>query len=221
MKYIFTIIFSLALALPVFASTTETGWVNITTGQGSNAGSVSTGLGGVTLLQPPTGIVATKNGNKDITIIWDSVATADGYSLYRIKNSVPAVFVASTTNNTYTDANLADGKYSYQVQSYYKKLITRKSIPTFPIIIGTAVVTTNTGGNGGGNTGGGGSISNTSTPSILGDFNGDGKVDILDFNTLIIHWGMTSGATKADGDANGDGKVNILDFNILITHWTN
>ncbi len=219
MKYIFTIIFSLALALPVFASTTETGWVNITTGQGSNAGSVSTGLGGVTLLQPPTGIVATKNGNKDITIIWDSVATADGYSLYRIKNSVPAVFVASTTNTTYTDANLADGKYFYQVQSYYKKLITRKSIPTFPTItIGTAVVTTNTGGNGGG-----GSYTPPTTPPTVAqaDFNGDGVVDILDFNTLIIHWGMTSGATKADGDANGDGKVNILDFNILITHWTN
>jgi len=45
-------------------------------------------------------------------------------------------------------------------------------------------------------------------------------VNILDFNTLITHWGqhVTGGAT--DGDYNGDDVVNILDFNILITHWT-
>ena len=80
---------------------------------------------------------------------------------------------------------------------------------------------------GGGGGGGGGGINNptpTPTPQILGtsikkgDANNDGKVDILDFNTLMVNWGSASANNPAD--FNGDNKVDILDFNLLMVNWS-
>ena len=48
------------------------------------------------------------------------------------------------------------------------------------------------------------------------DANKDGKIDILDLNILMVHWGETGGI----GDFNGDGKVDILDFQSLMVNWT-
>lgn len=70
-------------------------------------------------------------------------------------------------------------------------------------------------GGGGGGGGGGGAVVTTTVK--IGDFNNDNKVDILDFNTLMINWGAT-GTNVAD--LNKDGKVDILDFNILMVNWT-
>ncbi len=50
-------------------------------------------------------------------------------------------------------------------------------------------------------------------PSIPGDFNLDGKVDLTDFGILKSNFG--SGTTLAQGDANGDAKVDLSDFGIL------
>lgn len=72
-------------------------------------------------------------------------------------------------------------------------------------------------GGGGGGGGGGGTITTPATEVY--DFNSDGKIDVFDFNVLIINWGTTTGATGADGDADGDGDVDIFDFNLLIINW--
>ncbi len=180
-------------------------------------GTLSTGVAPAT----PTGLTTSSpvQGDTSITIKWNPVANISGYDLYRITGTAPSVFVASTTSTSYSDTGLSDGSYSYQVESYLGTLTSAKSLPSTPVTIDTTAPST--GGGGGG--GGGGSYTPPTTQPTLAqaDFNGDGVVNILDFNTLIIHWGMTSGATKADGDANGDGKVDIFDFNILITHWTN
>lgn len=50
------------------------------------------------------------------------------------------------------------------------------------------------------------------------DSNKDGKVNILDFNALIVHWGETTVNNVAD--FNNDGKVDIFDFNLLVINWT-
>jgi hypothetical protein len=50
---------------------------------------------------------------------------------------------------------------------------------------------------------------------LQGDFNHDGAVNLLDFNTLASNFGASSGAAFAQGDANYDGSVNLLDFNLL------
>jgi len=71
--------------------------------------------------------------------------------------------------------------------------------------------------------GGGGGYSYT-PPSTLSavaqkvDANKDGKIDVLDFNTLMVNWGSTSVGNVAD--FNGDGKVDVFDFNLLMINWT-
>jgi len=67
---------------------------------------------------------------------------------------------------------------------------------------------------GGGGGGGGGPIQTY----LKEDTNRDGKVDIMDFNTLMVNWGETGAGNIAD--FNGDGKVDILDFNLLMVNWT-
>jgi hypothetical protein len=48
---------------------------------------------------------------------------------------------------------------------------------------------------------------------IAGDINGDGLVDVADYNIWAANVGKT-GATWAEGDLNGDGLVDVADYNI-------
>ena len=50
---------------------------------------------------------------------------------------------------------------------------------------------------------------------LPGDFNSDGKVDLVDLDVLGQNFGLLSGATLAQGDANGDGAVDLVDLDIL------
>jgi hypothetical protein len=52
----------------------------------------------------------------------------------------------------------------------------------------------------------------TVTGDLRADFNGDGRVDGVDFLIWQSHYPTASGATFATGDANGDGKVDGVDF---------
>ena len=64
----------------------------------------------------------------------------------------------------------------------------------------------------------GAQLTPSTTPSLKsGDANGDGQVNILDFNLVASHFGQTG--SSISGDVNRDGKVNILDFNIVVSHF--
>jgi hypothetical protein len=63
------------------------------------------------------------------------------------------------------------------------------------------------------------SIEVSETPRLLGDANGDGKVDDADASILGAHW-RTSGALWEDGDFNGDTFVDDKDAAILAANWT-
>ncbi len=83
--------------------------------------------------------------------------------------------------------------------------------------------TVSTGGGGGGGGGGSGLTPvSTSTPAPgiaqKADMDKNGKVDIFDFNLLMVHWGETGSGNVAD--INGDNRVDILDFNSLMIYWT-
>jgi hypothetical protein len=61
---------------------------------------------------------------------------------------------------------------------------------------------------------------NTKTPTptpIPGDLNGNGSIDINDYNLLINNFGNSSCSNIAD--ITGDCKVNIFDYNILLTNF--
>ncbi len=45
----------------------------------------------------------------------------------------------------------------------------------------------------------------------------DGVFDVLDFNAMMVHWGITQFGDIAD--MNGDGVVQVLDFNELMVSW--
>ena len=60
--------------------------------------------------------------------------------------------------------------------------------------------------------------------ALPGDANGDGVVDLLDFDVLAQNFGAPgngNGATNgaADGDFNGDGVVDLLDFDVLAQNF--
>ena len=78
-----------------------------------------------------------------------------------------------------------------------------------PVIVATA----SAGG------GGGGLVAQSTLPlTSAGDTNGDGVVDVFDFNTLMVNWGKTDANNAAD--LNNDGKVDVFDFNLLMINWT-
>ena len=54
--------------------------------------------------------------------------------------------------------------------------------------------------------------------SLLGDGNGDGKVDFADLVLVARHYGMTN-ATWADGDFNNDGSVGFDDLLIVARNY--
>jgi hypothetical protein len=55
----------------------------------------------------------------------------------------------------------------------------------------------------------------TARPTIDGDINLDGTVDIFDVNAVSAAWGTAGPA----GDANGDGIVDIFDINLVSSNW--
>ena len=54
-------------------------------------------------------------------------------------------------------------------------------------------------------------------PAPLGDFNGDGVVDVVDFLQLLAAWGVCEGCVE---DLNGDGTVGVVDLLLLLMFWT-
>jgi hypothetical protein len=55
----------------------------------------------------------------------------------------------------------------------------------------------------------------TNTP-VVGDFDGDGKVNVLDFSYMNSVWNTND----AKADLNKDTKVNTLDVSIMVKNWT-
>jgi hypothetical protein len=61
------------------------------------------------------------------------------------------------------------------------------------------------------------SVTNTSFVPGLGDVDGDGSVDIDDYETIRDSFNQP-GASRDEGDLNGDGIVNLIDFRIWKDH---
>jgi hypothetical protein len=71
------------------------------------------------------------------------------------------------------------------------------------------------------NRGGNGPVGAISA-GMASDMNGDGRVDILDFNLLMASWGnKTEGPFYSGVDINRDGTIDILDFTLLLANFSN
>ena len=81
------------------------------------------------------------------------------------------------------------------------------------------------GSSGGGGGGGGGGGAAAIIPTITAgsrngaDFNGDGKVNSVDFSILLAFWQKLPPYKNPSVDINKDGKVNSVDFSILLYQW--
>ncbi|MEM7683035.1 MAG: dockerin type I domain-containing protein [Planctomycetota bacterium] len=58
-------------------------------------------------------------------------------------------------------------------------------------------------------------------PNLDGDANGDGVVDLLDFDVLAQNFGQPTAGGASAGDFNGDGVVDLLDFDLLSQNFGN
>lgn len=165
---------------------------------------------------PPSDLAAAVVSSSEIDLSWSAAAGIVGYKVYR-----DGVLIASLTGISYQDTGLSPAtSYSYTVSSV--DAVGNESAQSSAVSAATAIVMLVLGGGGGG--GGGGGITPTpTTPGPLGpeaakvDANKDNKIDVLDFNTLMVNWEITGAGNPAD--FNGDGTVDILDFNLLMVYW--
>ena len=59
--------------------------------------------------------------------------------------------------------------------------------------------------------------------SLIGDFNGDGVVNLSDHTLFVAAYGLSEGddGFNAEMDMNGDGTINTADFLIFVSHFPN
>ena len=59
--------------------------------------------------------------------------------------------------------------------------------------------------------------------SLIGDFNGDGAVNLSDHSLFVTVFGLSEGddGFNAEMDMNGDGIINTADFLIFVSHFPN
>jgi hypothetical protein len=77
--------------------------------------------------------------------------------------------------------------------------------------------------------GGGGGVTVTAIPSLkpadvirilkLADFNGDGKVNMIDFSILLFYFDKPM-SIASRYDLNNDEVIDIIDISILLFYWT-
>ena len=58
---------------------------------------------------------------------------------------------------------------------------------------------------------------------LIGDFNGDGVVNLSDHALFVVVYGLSEGddGFNAEMDLNGDGTINTADFVIFVSHFPN
>ncbi|OGZ03425.1 MAG: hypothetical protein A2390_03210 [Candidatus Liptonbacteria bacterium RIFOXYB1_FULL_36_10] len=177
----------------------------------------------------PSGLSASQvSGEMKVSLSWSAVDGATSYKIYQSGansgwESATAV-ATGVTAISYTSGSLSSETYYYRV-----KAVSSNGDSDFSTTVTVSVNTTggtqtsSSGGGGGG--GGGGSYTpvTTTTTSKLSieaqkvDANKDDKIDVLDFNSLMVNWGGASAGNVAD--FNKDGKVDIFDFNTLMVNW--
>ena len=177
-------------------------------------------------------IDSSKNGGYPY-LRWQTTFPGSGDTVKPVITLLGSATVSVIVGNTYTDAGATaldnvDGDITSRIvkTGSVNTNVAATYIITYDVSdtagnaatqVARAVIVSAASSGGGGGGGGGGTVIPTTTPKP-GDFNSDGKVDMIDLNTLMLNWGQTG--SNISGDLNQDGKVNLLDFSILMLNWT-
>ncbi len=208
---------SLLLSLLMFSNVAMASEVtgNLSTGLNSTVGNTVEGI----VIVPPTAspVAGTYTSAQSVTL------TASGAS--SIRYTTDGTIPTCVTGILYSGVIAVNSSTAIQAISCYPSNKT-STVASHLYAINIPVSGGGGGGSGGGGGGGGGGgITTPSTPtSPLSaaaqkvDANKDNKIDVLDFNSLMVNWGKTGTGNVADFD--GNGKVDVFDFNLLMINWT-
>ncbi len=145
----------------------------------------------VTITSPVNG--STVNGS--ITM---SATATDASGISKVEVSVGSTLVKTLTTSPYTftydTKSVADGNYTITFKAY-------DAAATPNVTAKTAAVT----------------IKN-SVPAATCDFDGDGKVGVIDLSKLLSNYGkaVTAGT---NGDCDNNGTVNVTDLSMMLTRY--
>jgi len=162
-----------------------------------------------------TNETAASTTTNSITVTWTTDHSATSRVIY---DTVSHSTLGSAPNYGYANSTTEDStlvtNHSVVVgglssgTTYYLRTVSHGSPETVSNEVSKTTSAVSSGG------GGGAYYAPTKKP---GDINGDGKIDLVDFNLLMVHWGSIISGDIAD--LNTDGKVDILEFNLLMVNW--
>jgi len=200
---------ALALLLSVNAAVASEVTGNLSTGLTANNGTTVNGV----VIAPPNALpVAGTYTSAQTVALSAHGATSIRYS---IDGTVPSC----------TDGTLYSSQFEVSASLTVKAIAcyandASSTVASYDYVINPTPATAvqSSGGSSSSGGGGGGSSYTPAQSSGKSDMNNDGKVNILDFVTLMADWGKTGSGITAD--VNSDGKVDIMDFVSLMANWT-
>lgn len=89
----------------------------------TSAGLTASGNCTVTVVKAPTNLTASVQNNTNVSLTWQPANPAQSYKIYRDN----VVIAQNITSTSYTDSNLSQGTYSYQVATIYNGIESPKS----------------------------------------------------------------------------------------------
>ncbi|MDO8552223.1 MAG: hypothetical protein Q7S01_01685 [bacterium] len=162
--------------------------------------------------------------DKPVTLVLTGVTGAVGYrpsgsdTWVRITNVCASPYATPGNPPANSECSISDGTNTKIVTYHFTSFGSLAANPA------PAPAPAPSGGGGGG--GGTTNTTPTVTPTVTAltaaqkvyDTNNDNHIDVLDFNSLMVHWGEKGATVVADFD--GNGTVDVFDFNLLMVHWT-
>ncbi|MEK7501371.1 MAG: chitobiase/beta-hexosaminidase C-terminal domain-containing protein [Patescibacteria group bacterium] len=205
-----SILLSLFISINITYASEVTG--TLTTGISASVGTAMNGVViSIPIANPSTGVYISA---QSVTL------SAEGSS--NIHYTTDGATPTCTTGNIYSSPILVNSSLVIEAISCYPSNRTSTVVSyLYGINIPTSssFLSSSSGGSGESSSSGSGGGSGN-TIQIIGkvDTSNDGKVNILDFVTLMANWNRTGSNNIAD--FNSDGKVDILDFVLLMANWT-
>ena len=89
----------------------------------TSAGLSASGSCTVTVVKAPTNLTASVQNNTNVSLTWQPANPAQSYKIYRDN----VMIAQNITSSSYTDSNLSQGTYSYQVATIYNGIESPKS----------------------------------------------------------------------------------------------